>query len=129
MDITSNGSDTLYVTDAGNGRVLKISNLGDTPTIEDVVTGLNYPTGIEYYDSGSETYLFVSDTYNHRVRKLDTNGNLSTVAGKGVRGYAGYRLVSRGRVRSNGVEERGQAGDTHIQVLWLPTRVASGIAV
>ncbi len=47
---------------------------------------MNGPTGIVADSLGN---VYFSDTYNHRVRKLDTLGNLSTVAGKGVRGYAG----------------------------------------
>ena len=47
---------------------------------------LNSPTGVVADGFGN---LYFSDTLNHRVRKLDANGNLSTVAGKGVRGYAG----------------------------------------
>ena len=33
--------------------------------------------------------LFIADTGNHRIRKLDTNGIISTVAGIGTNGYSG----------------------------------------
>ncbi|MCE5308509.1 MAG: hypothetical protein LLG20_12795 [Acidobacteriales bacterium] len=49
-------------------------------------TQMNSPTGVVADSFGN---VYFSDTFNHRVRKLDANGNLSTVAGKGVRGYAG----------------------------------------
>jgi uncharacterized protein (TIGR03437 family) len=52
----------------------------------DAGTQMNSPTGVVADSLGN---IYFSDTYNHRVRKLDTNGRLSTVAGKGVRGYAG----------------------------------------
>ncbi len=49
-------------------------------------TQMNSPTGVVTDSFGN---VYFSDTFNHRVRRLDPNGNLSTVAGKGVRGYAG----------------------------------------
>ena len=33
--------------------------------------------------------VFIADTYNQRVRKINTNGIITTVAGKGVAGFAG----------------------------------------
>lgn len=38
-------------------------------------------------DSAGNAY--VSDTWNHRVRKIDTSGIITTIAGTGERGYAG----------------------------------------
>ncbi len=36
-----------------------------------------------------EGNLFIADTYNHCIRKVDTSGIISTVAGTGVKGYSG----------------------------------------
>jgi uncharacterized repeat protein (TIGR03803 family) len=33
--------------------------------------------------------LFIADQNNHRIRKVDTNGIITTVAGNGIRGYSG----------------------------------------
>ncbi len=33
--------------------------------------------------------IYIPDQYNHRVRKIDTDGNISTVAGTGNSGYSG----------------------------------------
>ena len=38
---------------------------------------------------GPDGSLYVADTDNHRVRKVATNGTISTVAGTGVPGYGG----------------------------------------
>lgn len=72
MDITDNGTNTLYVTDAGNDRVVIIEDPFNTEPVT-LASDLNYPTGIEYYLApiSGKKYLFVSDTYNHVVKKVD----------------------------------------------------------
>jgi sugar lactone lactonase YvrE len=47
---------------------------------------LNYPTGIAFDSSGN---LYIADHVNHRIRKVDTSGNISTIAGDGTLGYLG----------------------------------------
>ena len=33
--------------------------------------------------------LYIADTYNHRIRRVDTSGIITTVAGTGESGYSG----------------------------------------
>jgi sugar lactone lactonase YvrE len=47
---------------------------------------LNYPHGAVMDSAGN---LFIADTYNHRIRKVDTLGIISTVAGTGNPGRTG----------------------------------------
>ena len=47
---------------------------------------LNYPNGVAVDSSGN---VFIADTSSHRVRKVDTSGNISTVAGDGTFGFSG----------------------------------------
>jgi sugar lactone lactonase YvrE len=47
---------------------------------------LNYPTGIAFDSSGN---LYIADHVNHRIRKVDTSGNITTIAGNGTLGYLG----------------------------------------
>ncbi|PRX71137.1 putative repeat protein (TIGR02543 family) [Cohnella sp. SGD-V74] len=47
---------------------------------------LNTPYSIDFDDSGN---LYIADRNNNRVRKVDTSGNISTMAGSGVAGYSG----------------------------------------
>lgn len=49
-------------------------------------TYLNGPNGLVFDDLGN---LYFSDIGNNRVRKIDTNGIVSTVAGYGTRGFSG----------------------------------------
>jgi len=47
-------------------------------------TILNSPSGVALDSSGN---IYMSDTMNHRIRRLDTSGNLTVYAGTGVAGY------------------------------------------
>lgn len=49
---------------------------------------LNGPQGIAVDSAGD---IFISDTGNNRVRKVDTNGIITTLAGNGQAGYSGDR--------------------------------------
>ncbi len=47
---------------------------------------VNFPSSMAMDKSGN---LFIADSVNYRIRKVDTNGNISTIAGSGVAGNAG----------------------------------------
>jgi sugar lactone lactonase YvrE len=49
-----------------------------------VDTSGNTPSGVVIDTSGN---IYMSDTQNHRIRKLDVSGNLTVIAGTGVPGY------------------------------------------
>jgi sugar lactone lactonase YvrE len=88
---------TLFIADTGNARVRIVSPDGiiDTlaggpkPGFADGVgeaAQLNSPRGL-HYDAG---YLYVADTNNHAVRRIDVqSGEVVTVAGTGVGGFGG----------------------------------------
>lgn len=48
--------------------------------------GLNNPYGLVVGPGGA---LFICDMGNHRIRKIDANGIITTVAGNGVKGWSG----------------------------------------
>ncbi len=60
----------LFVTDAGNNRIVKIdvatSSIIDPP----VAQNLNFPAGIDYYKVGTDEYLFFSEPYKNKVYRL-----------------------------------------------------------
>jgi RHS repeat-associated protein len=69
----------IITTVAGGGN-----DYGDgIPAIE---ARLNNPYGITMDVAGN---LYIADCYNHRVRKVDTNGIITTVAGNGTSGFTG----------------------------------------
>jgi sugar lactone lactonase YvrE len=47
---------------------------------------LNDPNGIVFDGAGN---LYFADWNNHRIRRIDRNGIITTVAGTGVAGYSG----------------------------------------
>jgi hypothetical protein len=68
-----------YITTvAGNGTPSGGGYNGDN--IPAVSASLNYPTAVLVDDTGN---IYFSDTYNYRIRKIDTNGIIHTIAGCG----------------------------------------------
>ncbi len=47
---------------------------------------LNLPAGLTFDKEGN---LYVADRENHRVRKVDTQGKITTIAGNGTAGFSG----------------------------------------
>jgi predicted outer membrane repeat protein len=94
--------DTLYVADEFNHRI-RIINLGtgvvsdfagsgeagfqNGPGLGPVATSARflYPCGVVLDSAGN---LYVADSGNHRIRKVTSAGEVSTLAGSGVAGFA-----------------------------------------
>lgn len=88
----------LYIADQGNHRIRKVNINGIITTV--VGTGqqgywdgvpavhahLNGPRDVCLARDGS---MYIADEYNHRVRKVDPRGIISTVAGTGQPGFSG----------------------------------------
>jgi DNA-binding beta-propeller fold protein YncE len=85
----------LYITDPHNRRVRKLDANGTVTTIAGtgkfgtkdgprLQAEFASPRGITMAPSGN---IYISDTLNSTIRKIDTKGNVSTVAGSGIRGY------------------------------------------
>jgi alpha-tubulin suppressor-like RCC1 family protein/sugar lactone lactonase YvrE len=101
--LTKDNNGNIYIADKLNHRIRKISYDTSTGKYGDVITFagngtaghkdavgtsamFNKPTGIIYVDSLSS--LFVTDTGNYRIRRIDINTqSVSTLAGKGSRAY------------------------------------------
>jgi len=86
----------LYIADAGNNRVRKVTPAGVISTVAGnghpgfsgdhgpaAAAQLNRPYGLALDVAGN---LYVADYGNQRVRVIGTNGNITTVAGNGPNG-------------------------------------------
>ena len=86
----------LYITDVGNRttHIRKISPTGKVTTLAGGTYGFQdgpankalfqTPYGIAVDGLGN---IYIGDTGNQRIRRLDSNNNVSTVVGSGVRGH------------------------------------------
>src|ERR1017187_1322693 len=79
--LTASGQTNLIVTAAGTGIA---GYSGDGGPAQ--YAALNHPE-IMVFDSHGNMY--VSESGDNRVRKIDTNGNITTVAGNGSPGFSG----------------------------------------
>ena len=97
--VVADKNGNVYIADFSNNRIRKVSRNGTISTLYGTgVAGysgdhglatsarFNGPACIAIDDTGS---LYVADYFNSRVRKIDTFGIITTVAGNGVTGYSG----------------------------------------
>ncbi len=94
----------MYFADHGNNRIRRIDTAGIITTIAGsgptgvdmgsfagdggpaIKATLQEPVGVAVDRAGD---LFISDRDNNRIRKIDTKGIISTIAGNGKTGYSG----------------------------------------
>jgi RHS repeat-associated protein len=89
----------LYITDSNHCRIRKVDTSGIITTIagtgSEGYSGDGGPAiqaqifGPEDITVDSAGNLYIADTYNRRIRKVDTNGIITTIAGTGSDGYSG----------------------------------------
>ena len=136
------GSGNVYIADYNNQRIRKVAT--GTGTISTVAGGgnklgdegpgteaqLNYPMGVTAIAAGNS---YIADTYNHRVRKLDTGGFIHTVAGTGESGFAGDGGTATG-VRITATASGFVTGEIPVRVIqsqfqldYLPSSMNLGL--
>src|SRR5262249_6786664 len=92
-------ADNLYIADAGNNRIRRVTAAGIISTVAGNGTNgfsgdrgpateaqLNDPRGVAV-DSGGN--LYIADVGNHRVRRVASTGIIKTVVGNGTSGSSG----------------------------------------
>ncbi|HXB40671.1 MAG TPA: T9SS type A sorting domain-containing protein [Bacteroidia bacterium] len=89
----------IYITDDYNNRVRKVNTSGIITTFAGIGVGgfsgdngpaysaqISFPAGISADVNGN---IYISDNNNQRIRKINTSGIITTVAGNGTAGYNG----------------------------------------
>ena len=98
-DVAVDGSGNLYIADLSNHRIRRVDASGTITTVAGAGRGsyggdngpavqaqLARPRGVALDSNGN---LFIADTANHRVRRVDASGTITTIAGTGEVGYSG----------------------------------------
>ena len=98
-DIAFDGSGNLYIAEAAGNRVRKIDTTGRISTIagtgekgsegdggQAVEAQLNRPLAMTVDEEGN---VFIGEYNGYRVRKVDLEGVITTIAGTGIKGGAG----------------------------------------
>ncbi|MFI5150911.1 MAG: NHL repeat-containing protein [Bacteroidia bacterium] len=97
--IATDASGSVYIADAGNCRILKIDTKGIIKTIagtgepessgdggKAISASLNFPSAITVDAKGN---VYFTEPMDHKIRKINTDGTITTIAGNGKSGYSG----------------------------------------
>lgn len=98
--LTTDSKGNLYIADTSNARVRMVDiTSGNISTFagngtsgytgdgsKAINASLNFPAGLATDQAGN---VYIADYGNSTVRKVDTSGNITTVAGTGTWGYSG----------------------------------------
>jgi YD repeat-containing protein len=89
----------VYIADVGNNRIRQVNSSGIITTVAGngqagfsgdkgaaTNASLYYPNGVTVDSAGN---IYISDSFNYRIRKVDTSGVITTAAGNGQRSYSG----------------------------------------
>ena len=112
----------LFIADQQNHRIRKVATTGIITTVAGTGTAgynfdnntatisqLNFPSGVVVDSSGN---LFIADSSNNRIRKVNTSGTITTVAGTGTAGYTGDGgAATSARINNPGGVARDAAGN------------------
>jgi sugar lactone lactonase YvrE len=95
----TDGTGNIYISDTSNSRIRRVGLDGTITTIAGssligfagdggpaTAARLYYPRGVHVDGNGN---LYIADTGNHRIRKVDVNGIITTVAGDGTATFSG----------------------------------------
>jgi len=95
MGMAFDSDDNLFVTDHANHRIRKIDPNGVVTTFagsgagfadgQGIAAQFQHPWGLAI---DGEDNLYMADRSNHRIRKIDPNGAVTTLAGSGTAGFA-----------------------------------------
>lgn len=96
--LATDSSSNLYIADCGDGRVRKVDSSGVMTSVAGGLgehglgdggpatsAALQCPAGVTFGGGA----MYIADATDNRVRKVDSSGVISTVAGTGMAGFSG----------------------------------------
>jgi sugar lactone lactonase YvrE len=98
VGVAVDGAGNLFIADLQNNRIRKVSPVGIITTVAGTTFGFSgdggaatsaqlvHPEGVAVDGAGN---LFIADTFNQCIRKVGSDGIITTVAGTGVSGFSG----------------------------------------
>jgi cysteine-rich repeat protein len=97
--VAADSAGSLYISDVDSSSILRVDPSGVLTTVVGIAGGgfggdggdarqalLSAPWGISIDPAGN---LLIADSANDRIRRVDTNGIITTIAGNGTRGFGG----------------------------------------
>lgn len=97
--LATDAQGAFYIADSSNHRIRRVGTDGVISTVAGTGTAgfsgdgnaatsaqLSSPQGVWVDSAGT---LYIADTYNQRIRKVNSAGIISTIAGNGGQGFAG----------------------------------------
>ncbi len=137
----------VYVSDQGNNRIRKVSPAGDVTLFAGngaagytdgsfTTAKFNNPTDVAVDVQGN---FYIGDNYNYRIRKITPAGEVSTLAGNGVQGFAdgtaasaSFNRAMRVAVDAHGIVYVGDQSNHRIRKIdangMVTTLAGSGVA-
>lgn len=113
--------DSLFIADTGNNVIRQLGRDGIIRTVAGTGEAgyrgdggpaqyavLRAPGGLAFDDEGN---LYIADTLNQRIRRVDVNGQIATVAGTGVAAFGGdggQGIFAELNLATNPLEGMGQ---------------------
>ena len=99
LDVALDSAGNLYIVGNQSHRIRRVDPSGNISTVAGTGTAgfggdggpanaamLNAPFSVALDSDGN---LYIADFDNHRIRRVDASGNISTVAGAGTAGFSG----------------------------------------
>lgn len=123
--LTIDAQGNLYFADCFNHRIRKINTNGIITTVAGAgeagyagdghiatAAALHYPVDVAVDQAGN---LFISDHANHRIRMVNTQGYIATIAGTGELGFSGDgEQATLAKLANPGFVEIGSNGNLYI---------------
>ena len=133
VTINNNNQGNIYIADTENNRVRKVDLNGIITTVAGngqqgfagdggfaIYAKLNEPREIVTDSQGN---FYIADWFNKRVRKIDPNGIITTIAGNGYSGFSGDNgLAINAKISPYGIALDGQ-GNIYIADSFFNNRI------